>query len=124
METLYNHPALKERRRRLRREQTYTERILWSQLRGRRLQGFKFFRQYSVGPFILDFYCPQQSLAIELDGPEHASPARRERDTRRTAYLNDIGITVIRFWNDELLENPNRVIDAILAALNAPRETT
>ena len=69
---LYNDPSAKLDRRRLRKNATNAERKSWSILRSRRIAGLKFFRQYSVGPYILDFYCPEQRLAIEIDGGQHA----------------------------------------------------
>jgi very-short-patch-repair endonuclease len=117
MAHLYNHPHLKAFRRRLRREQTLAEKVLWSQLRGKRLDGLKFFRQNSVGPYVLDFYCTSHRLAIELDGPDHFEGNGPEHDRRRTRYLNGYNIRVIRFTNDELFSNPNTIIDAIRIAL-------
>jgi len=68
MKYLQNDPALKQRRRELRRNQTDAEKALWAYLRNKQFYGMKFFRQYSIGPYILDFYCPNMKLAVELDG--------------------------------------------------------
>jgi very-short-patch-repair endonuclease len=73
----------------------------------------KFFRQYSFGPYILDFYCPQKKLAVELDGGQHNQLDGREYDADRTNYLNVYGIEVVRFWNNEVLGN----MDGVLAVL-------
>jgi very-short-patch-repair endonuclease len=108
---------MKDRRRALRANQTGAERKVWALLRGRDLAGFKFRRQFSVGPYIVDFYCPQKHLCIEIDGGQHASSA--EYDARRTAYLNDSGIRVVRFWNNQVLENLEGVYSEIVAALDA-----
>jgi len=98
-----NDPALKQRRRELRRNQTETEKTLWAYLRKRQLYGMKFFRQYSIGPYILDFYCPTMKLAIELDGGQHNQGEKKEHDSARSEYLIAQGIDVIRFWNHEVL---------------------
>jgi len=74
----YNDPIFKERRRFLRRDQTEAEERLWQCLRNRKLNGYKFFRQYSVGPYILDFFCTQTRLAVELDGHHHAERTVKE----------------------------------------------
>ena len=63
----------------------------------------KFFRQYSIGPYILDFYCPTVKLAVELDGGQHNQSDKRERDAARSEYLKAQGIDVMRFWNNEVL---------------------
>jgi len=123
MDHLYNEPRLKDRRRRLRRKQTFAEKILWSQLRGRGLDGYKFYRQYGVGYYTLDFYCHTKRLAVELDGPGHFVGAGPERDARRTAFLNRCNIRVIRFRNEEVFEKLNDVIAEIRRALEDPRAT-
>lgn len=103
MTFLKNAPILKDRRRSLRRNQTDAERAFWSKVRNGQFHRLKFFRQYSVGAYILDFYCPEQKLAVELDGGQHNLPEGREYDAERTAYLNSHGIEVVRFWNNEVL---------------------
>lgn len=113
MKFLRNDPALKERRRELRRNQTDAERAFWAHVRNRQFFGMRFFRQYSVGPYILDFYCPALKLAIELDGGQHNQVEGREYDIARSEYLNAQGIEVIRFWNNEIL----RELEGVLARL-------
>ena len=105
--------ALKDRRRELRRNQTDAEKTLWAKVRNKQFCGLKFFRQYSVGPYILDFYCPEKNLAVELDGGQHNVPDGREYDVERTAYLNALGIEVARFWNNEILTNIEGVLETI-----------
>lgn len=105
-----NDPLLKQRRRKLRRNQTDAERVLWQKLRNKQLYGMKFFRQYSVDAYILDFYCPNLKLAIELDGGQHAEDERREYDKHRSEYLKTHGIEVMRFWNNEVLSNMDGVL--------------
>jgi len=102
---LYNNPGAKLDRGSLRKDATDAERKLWSILRSRRMAGLKFFRQYGVGPFILDFYCPAQRLAIEVDGGQHADVYGQQRDIHRNRYLGELNIRVIRFWNNDVLQN-------------------
>ncbi len=111
---LKNDPALKERRRELRQNQTDAERVFWARVRNRQFFGLRFFRQYSMGPYILDFYCPASKLAVELDGGQHNQTEAREYDAARSEFLNAHGIEVIRFWNDEIL----REIEGALARLD------
>ena len=105
------------RRRALRRTSTDAEAALWSQLRAKRLAGFKFRRQHPLGPYILDFYCPARRLAVELDGGQHFEPYAQAYDRRRTAYLRQAGIDVLRFPNDVLFKELPAVLDAIGRAL-------
>lgn len=116
MGDLYNTGYLLKRRRALRRRQTHAESIIWSLLRKRQLHGLKFYRQYSVGNYILDFYCQSKNLAVEIDGRHHAEPEEIEYDRRRTEYLNKVGITVVRFWNDEVIGECEDVVGRICAA--------
>ncbi len=77
---LRNDPALKQRRRELRRNQTDAEKSFWANVRNKQFFGLKFFRQYSIGPYILDFYCPALKLAVELDGGQHLQCENQEYD--------------------------------------------
>ena len=108
-----NDPILKERRRELRRNQTDAEKMLWRQVRGKQLQGKKFFRQYGVGPSIIDFYCPVLKLAVELDGGQHNDEEKKKGDNIRSEYLQQQGINVIRFWNHEVLQQLEAVLTKI-----------
>ena len=102
------------RAKELRRSSTDAERKLWSLLRGRGVEGYKFRREHPVGPYIADFACVEKKLIVEADGGQHnESPV----DERRTAWLNAQGWTVIRFWNDEILKNSAGVYDEIVRAL-------
>lgn len=101
--------------RQLRRQLTPQERRLWYLLRDRRFAHFKFRRQHPVGPYILDFACCHVHLAIELDGGQHDE--RAGYDARRTAWLRLQGWRVLRFWNNELMENEEAVLAKILEAL-------
>jgi len=114
MKILYNNPILRKRRKILRINQTDCERILWNQIKNKQCNGFKFFRQYSVGPYILDFYCPRLRLAIELDGGQHNERQQREYDLVRSAYIKGNNITELRFWNNDITENLDGVYERIL----------
>jgi very-short-patch-repair endonuclease len=109
-----------EFRRALRRRSTPAERVLWSLVRNRRLCGRKFRRQHPVGPFTLDFYCPAEALAIELDGPIHDDPRRAEYDARRAAALNARGIRVLHVPNRVLLDRPEAAAAWIAAHFRLP----
>jgi adenine-specific DNA-methyltransferase len=110
-------PELLEFARQLRREQTDAERLLWSLLRDRRFMGYKFRRQHPIEPYVVDFYCHDAWLAIELDGGEHNEPAARTRDEKRTIILEARGIRVLRFWNNEVFNNLEGVLQTIYEAL-------
>jgi very-short-patch-repair endonuclease len=117
---LRNDPALKQRRRELRRNQTETEKTLWAYLRNRRFYGMKFFRQYSVGPYILDFYCPTMKLAVELDGGQHNQSENEEYDAARSEYLKAQGIEVTRFWDHEVLLDIQSVLAGLVLKITPP----
>lgn len=76
---------------------TESETALWSKIRKRQVNGYRFRRQYSVGSYVIDFYCPELHLAVEIDGPSHDSSESRECDTRRTEEISGLGITIMRF---------------------------
>src|SRR3989344_4601013 len=113
MPFLYNDPLFRERRRTLRSGQTDAEKFLWRRLRNKQLKGQRFLRQYGVAPYILDFYCPNIRLAIELDGGQHLEEDKRIYDAERTRFLESNDISVLRFWNNEVMKNINGVLEAI-----------
>jgi len=117
---MYNDWRYKSRRRELRKSQTEAERILWQRLRGKRFLGLKFFRQYSIGFYILDFYCPHRRLAIELDGSQHQHESAAQYDAERTSYLNALRVTVLRFWNNEVFESLDDVLSRIEMEADIP----
>lgn len=119
---LYNDEALKERRQWLRRKATYSEKVLWQDLRNRKLCGAKFYRQFSIGSFIFDFYCPELSLAIELDGISHASKFVKEKDQKKTSFLEQNNITLLRFSDEELLKNYGNSLKQIESTITQTRE--
>ena len=101
--------------RELRARQTDAENLLWGLLRNRRLFGLKFRRQYPLRPYILDFYCHEAKLAIELDGGQHAE--QLHYDQQRTDRLEGQGILVLRFWNNEMLQQTESVLEKIYLTL-------
>lgn len=120
MNLLFNNPRLKERRAELRKQQTPSEKQLWSKLRNKQFHNLKFYRQYSVGYYILDFYCPQKKLAIELDGSHHSKPDEIIYDQERTLYLNAAGIDVIRFYNHEIENDLSATLKKITSHILPP----
>jgi len=102
--------------RRLRGSSTNAEKKLWKFLRNSQLNGFKFRRQYPVGPYVLDFFCFSKQIGIELDGGGHADPTQKNHDEKRTTFLEEEGIRVLRFWNNDVLDNTEGVLEAILIA--------
>lgn len=104
--------------RNLRRTSTNAKQLIWMFLRDRRLHGQKFRRQYAVHPYILDFYCHDLKLAIELDGGQHNQEADRVRDADRDAYLTAKGIRVLRYWNTEVLRDSEAVLADIWTAID------
>jgi very-short-patch-repair endonuclease len=103
-----------ERACELRRDATDAERRLWSALRDRRLRGYRFRRQHSIGDFIVDFACTRHRLIVEADGGQHSD---NDADLRRTAWLESEGWRVLRFWNNDALANTDVVVETILRAL-------
>ncbi|KQX38978.1 hypothetical protein ASD04_08130 [Devosia sp. Root436] len=87
---------------------------LWKTLRGRQLDGHKFVRQLAIGPYIADFVCREAALIVEVDGGQHSENVN---DARRTAYLNAEGYSVLRFWNNEVLDSADGVWQALLTTL-------
>jgi very-short-patch-repair endonuclease len=106
---------------------TQAEQILWQHLRNRNFGG-NFRRQRPIGPFIVDFYCHEVRLVVELDGESHNHTAQAEHDELRTEWFQDRGYRVLRFWNQDVLRDTDSVIAAIVEALSpsapspAPRE--
>jgi very-short-patch-repair endonuclease len=111
----------KERAREFRKDATVAEKVLWQSLRDRRLEGRKFRRQHAIDRFIVDFYCRDASLVVELDGDVHAQLV--ERDAERAEILMRAGLTVIRFTNDEVLTALDDVLDRIRRYLIANGRT-
>ena len=102
-----------EHAKHLRYTQTEAEQKLWSLLRNRQLNGRKFRRQHAIADYVLDFYCHECKLAIELDGEHHNHEEVKEYDEARTKFLNESGIKVLRFWNKEVMNDMHKVIERI-----------
>ena len=103
----------KDLARAMRHELTWAEKALWHQLRNRKLAGLKFRRQQPLGAYILDFYCADKLLIVELDGSQHDIPEEREYDSRRTAFLQSKGLEVLRFWNSQVRQSLPWVLELI-----------
>ncbi len=97
----------------LRKQQTEAEEILWQLLRNRKVCNLKFRRQHAFENYVLDFYCHEMKLVIEADGSIHNQPDVKVYDNARTKRLNEVGITVLRFTNDEIEKNPTTIIKTI-----------
>ena len=104
--------------RNLRKTQTTQEQKLWNLLRNRQLLGCKFKRQYPIGNYIVDFVCREKKLVIELDGGQHNIVENINYDIERSKYLNIRGFKIIRFWNTEIDENIEGVVDKIMYELS------
>jgi len=94
---------------------TDAERLLWSRLRGRQVDGCKFRRQHPIGPYVVDFACIERSLVVELDGGQHVD--RESEDMARTRSLESDGYSVVRFWDNQVFEELDAVVEAIRLAL-------
>ena len=101
--------------RQMRRSPTEAERLIWNAVRSRRLGGFKFRRQVWIGSYIADFFCAEAKLVVELDGSQHSDADAY--DTRRDASLVEAGYRTLRFWNTDVIENIDGVIEGIIRAL-------
>jgi len=109
---------LKNRARRLRRQQTDAERELWSRLRGREVGGAKFRRQHAIGRYVVDFCCPERRLVVEVDGGQHL--VKEEYDLQRTALLLRRGYRMLRFWDNDVLLNADVVMEEIARVVEDP----
>jgi very-short-patch-repair endonuclease len=123
MNRLFNRQAEKERRQSLRNSLPPAELILWSRLKNRQICAQKFRRQFSVGPYVVDFYCPALKLAIEIDGDSHFQPGEQEKDRARQQFIESTGVQFLRLRNVEVRENLKGVLDAIYRKIQALNET-
>lgn len=103
----------------MRREPTKAENLLWQKLRRRQLGGYKFRRQNPIGNYIVDFYCAETRLIVEVDGDIHAY--QEVSDAKRTADLEAQGYRIIRFWNGQVFQNMDNVLEMILAVCDENR---
>jgi very-short-patch-repair endonuclease len=115
---LYRDELAKARKLRLR--PTDVEQRLWFRLGSRRLAGAKFRRQSPIGPYVVDFFCADANLVVEVDGGGHAEHKEIARDLQRTRGLEARGLRVLRFWNTDVLQNLDAVLKTIVDALEAP----
>ena len=116
--SVHTSSELRMRARELRKQTTPAEKILWEQLRDRRLLGLKFRRQHPLGTYIVDFYCPAQRLVVEIDGEIHRYQG--VNDQLRTDQLEEKGYKVIRFWNYEVEQHLDTVLDTIVEKCDLP----
>lgn len=117
MNKIFNQKTQKEKRRKLRQRSTKAERMLWQNLRNRSFEGFKFRRQHSVGPFVLDFYCSELKLAIEIDGYSHDSEEAKKYDAERQKIIEGYGVRFLRIRDEEIHEHIEKELDRITAEI-------
>lgn len=110
---IFNRKYLKPKRKHLRNNSTGAEILLWTYLKQSQLKGINFRRQQSIGNYIVDFYCSEKKLAIELDGDLHFDEEVQKYDRERTNFINKLGIKVLRFENQEVLYNLENVMRSI-----------
>lgn len=113
MTEIFNRVEVKEKRQDLRNEMTPAEVLAWARLRRKQVMGYRFRRQYSVGPYILDFYCPSLKLAVEIDGDSHLGEEAQAYDRERQSSIEALGIQFLRFTNGEVFENMEGVMETV-----------
>ncbi len=119
----FDHSEAKTRRARsLRSRLTACERMVWSRLRSAQIEAASFRRQHPTGAYVLDFFCPSLDLAVEIDGGQHSKAKHAAADRRRDASLRDRGIVTLRFWNSDVTENLDGVMETIRLAVLTQRE--
>jgi len=109
---------LKQFSRNLRKNMTDAERRLWSRIRGKQLKEYQFYRQKTIGDYIVDFYCPKARLVIELDGGQHYSEEGQLKDKVRDEFLSDLGLQVLRFSDRDVLTQIDSVLEKIWSCLD------
>jgi very-short-patch-repair endonuclease len=116
---IFNSKKTKGQRKYLRNNSTQAESRLWAKLKGRQIFDYKFRRQHGIGNYIVDFYCPTLKLVIEVDGESHLSKKGIKHDLKRDKYLNDLGITICRFNNQQIYDNLDGVLTEIVRRIEA-----
>lgn len=111
---IHDNPNSKDNRKNLRKTLTPAEAFLWNHLKAKKLDGRKFRRQHGINQYIVDFYCAEKQLVIELDGEVHNTANAKENDEKRTTVLTDLGLKVIRFENKMFFENLTSVLKEII----------
>lgn len=109
---VFNKKEQTVRRQHLRTNSTKSERLLWSKIKSKKL-GYKFRRQYGIGNYVVDFFCPELKLAIEIDGITHEDPAQKQKDKNKDMYLKKCNIHVIRFSTHDVFNNLDAIIEAL-----------
>ena len=118
MTKLYNIPSMTKRRKMLRRSSPPAEIILWQYLKRKQLGGYKFRRQYSIGGYVVDFYCPRLRLVIEVDGPSHfINNEAVKNDQERQAFIESFNIKFVRISNNDIYNNLEGVINKLLSVI-------
>ena len=117
---IHSNLKISDKRSALRRNPTAAETVLWKNLQNSQLDGKKFRRQHSIGPYIVDFYCSEYRVAIELDGAKHMTPIGNETDGKRDEFLRRLKVRVLRFENRLIFESLDLVLNTIRAALEPP----
>jgi len=110
---LFYNKELKRYSRQLRKDMTDAEKLLWSRVRRKQLNGCQFYRQKIIGKYIIDFYCPKTKIIIEIDGGQHYNDGQIRKDRARDDYMRDHKLKVLRFSDREVFENLNGVIERI-----------
>ena len=116
----FDFSGLAQTAKELRKKQTAAEAVMWEFLRNRRFMNLKFRRQHQVGEYVVDFYCDEYNLAIELDGPVHDEAKQSKKDKTRDAYLQSLGLTVLRLRNENFLADPEAAFSRIAQSLPSP----
>ncbi|MDQ3020909.1 MAG: DUF559 domain-containing protein [Bacteroidota bacterium] len=117
MTEFYNKSKYKQRRKDLRNNPTKTEKLLWDILKGKKLEGYKFRRQYGVGRYVIDFYCVKKKLALEIDGDVHDNEESKVYDKEREEFISNFGIGTLRIKNEKVERNIEEVVEMILKEL-------
>jgi very-short-patch-repair endonuclease len=109
---------LKDRARQLRKNMTDSESVLWLRVRRKQLMGIQFYRQKSIGKYIVDFFAPRIELIVEVDGSQHMGSNQLKRDQKRDEYFAGLGLKVLRFNSNEVLIETDAVVEVIFQAIN------
>ncbi|PAX51939.1 endonuclease domain-containing protein [Brunnivagina elsteri] len=123
MTQIYNKTSEKDKRKQLRNNMTTAENILWGKIKGKQIETCKFRRQYSVNQFVIDFYCPELKLAIEIDGESHFQDDAIKYDKERQVLIESIGVQFLRFNNNEVYNNLDGVLEVITEKVQILRST-
>ncbi len=114
MTEFFNKSEYKKRRKDLRNNPTKTEKLLWTVLKGKQLEGYKFRRQYGVGKYVIDFYCVKKKFAIEVDGEVHDNEESQKYDKERSEFIKNFGIRIMRIRNEDVEGSIDKVVEKIL----------